>query len=174
MDDKDNSFEKAKEAALSFLSYGMRTEEQVRKRLAEKEFAKEETDRVIVFLKEFRYIDDFEYAVSYIEYAVSKHHGVRRIKDEMRKRGIDRNVIEDAFYEYENRASEFGTASGSEEERAFAEALRTASGKEIDDKLIAKAGRRLKTLGYESGAIYFALGKLMKMKGKKEDDFEQC
>ena len=78
----------------------MRTEEQVRKRLGDKGFVSEEADYVIAFLKEFGYIDDFEYAVSYIEYAAGKGHGARRIKDEMRRRGIDRNTIEDAFYEH--------------------------------------------------------------------------
>ena len=172
MDDKEKRFERAKETALNFLTHSMRTEEQVRKRLGDKGFVSEEADYVIAFLKEFGYIDDFEYAVSYIEYAAGKGHGARRIKDEMRRRGIDRNTIEDAFYEHENRASEFGSKVASEEERAFAEALRIVSGKEIDDKIIAKTGRRLKTRGYESGVIYSAVGKLMKMKGNGDDDFE--
>ena len=158
MDDKEKRFERAKETALNFLTHSMRTEEQVRKRLGDKGFVSEEADYVIAFLKEFGYIDDFEYAVSYIEYAAGKGHGARRIKDEMRRRGIDRNTIEDAFYEHENRASEFGS--------------KVASEKEIDDKIIAKTGRRLKTLGYESGVIYSAVGKLMKMKGNGDDDFE--
>ena len=46
------------------------------------------------------------------------------------------------------------------------------SGKDIDDKIIAKTGRRLKMLGYESGVIYSAVGKLMKMKGNGDDEFE--
>ena len=118
MDDKEKRFERAKETALNFLTHSMRTEEQVRKRLGDKGFVSEEADYVIAFLKEFGYIDDFEYAVSYIEYAAGKGHGARRIKDEMRRRGIDRNTIEDAFYEHENRASEFGSKVASEEERA--------------------------------------------------------
>lgn len=172
MDEKEKRFEKAKETALTFLLYGMHTEEQVRRKLLEKEFTQEETDEVIAYLAELRYIDDLEYAVSYIEYAVSKRHGVRRIKDEMRKRGLRRDTIDDAFYEYEKRVSEHGKEAESEDERALAEALRIADGREIDDKLIAKAGRRLKTLGYEGDAIYSALGALMKMKGRSEEDFE--
>ena len=170
MDEKELS--KAKEAALKFLSYGMKTEKQVADKLAEKEFAEDVIAGTITYLKELRYVDDMNYAQSYIKYAEAKGHGSRRIKDEMIKRGIDRFTVEDAFYEYEQIRRADGFEVMSEAERAEAEAMHIAEGKTVDDKLIAKVGRRLKTLGFESEAIYQAVGKVMKMKKNGENDFE--
>lgn len=170
MDEKELS--KAKDTALKFLSYGMKTEKQVADKLKEKDFAEEVIRDTLAYLKELRYIDDMNYAQSYIKYAEAKRHGARRIKDEMIKRGIDKFTVEDAFYEYEQTRTADGFEVMSEAERAEEEAMRIAEGKTVDDKLIAKVGRRLKTLGFESEAIYQAVGKVMKMKKNGEDDFE--
>ncbi len=162
--------EQAEKAALSFLSYGMRTEQQVRRRLIEKEFAAEIIDAVIEKLTGLHYLDDLEYAILYLEYAEQKRHGIRRIMEELKKRGISTLTAEDARYEYERRKKENGFEIESEAERAEKEACRLAAGREIDDKLIAKIGRRLKTLGYESDSIYHAVGRIMSMRNgvKKE------
>lgn len=175
MENRQEIFEKAKDAALTYLSYGMRTESQMRSRLKEKGFDKDDEaciiDDVIEFLKEYNFIDDLKYAVSYIEYGVSKGHGMIKIKNTLKERGIKRNDIEDAVYKYEKLLEEEKGSFESEQERALKEALKVIEGKEVDDKLVAKAGRRLKSRGFGSDAIYYALGRIMKMK-KDGDDFE--
>lgn len=172
---KEELFEKAKDAALSYLSFGMRTELQMRNKLKEKGFDKDDDaciiDDVINFLTEYGFIDDLKYAVSYIEYGVAKGHGMLKIKNTLRERGIDRNVIEDAVYEFEKLKEDEGESFLSEHERALAEALKTVDGKEVDDKLIAKVGRRLRSRGFGSDAVYYAVGCIMKMQ-KKGEEFE--
>ncbi|MBE6030085.1 MAG: regulatory protein RecX [Clostridiales bacterium] len=175
MGSREEVYEKAKDAALTYLSYGMRTESQMRNKLREKGFDNNGDeciiDDVIEFLKEYKYIDDLKYAVSYIEYGVSKGHGMLKIKNTLKERGIKRNDIEDAVYEYGKLLEEEDGAFESEHERALREAMKVADGKEVDDKLIAKVGRRLKSRGFGNDAVYYAVGQVMKMK-KDGDEFE--
>ena len=60
MDEKELS--KAKDTALKFLSYGMKTEKQVADKLKEKDFAEEVIRDTLAYLKDLRYIDDMNYA----------------------------------------------------------------------------------------------------------------
>ncbi len=169
-------FEKAKDAALTYLSYGMRPEAQMRTKLKEKGFGDLSEagiiDDVILFLNEYKLIDDEKYAVSYIEYALAKGHGTLKIKNALKERGVEKNTIDDAFEEYRRMNEENGEHVLSESERAVNEALKAACGMEIDDKLIAKIGRRLKSRGFESRAIYEAVGYLLRMKKSGEDECE--
>lgn len=173
---REETFEKIKDAALTYLSYGMRTEKQMRLKLKEKGFDKaaEECiiDDVIDFLKEYSFINDEKYAISYIEYAISKGHGRIKIRNALRERGINVNVIEDAFYEYEKQNDMNCEATMSEAERALNEAMKTVDGHDIDDKLIAKVGRKLKSRGFESEAIYYAVGRIMNMKKSENDELD--
>ena len=176
MDNRNEVYEKAKDAALTYLSYGMRTEKQMRTKLKEKGFDKEQDtciiDDVIDFLKEYKFLDDEKYAVSYIEYAQAKGHGMIKIKSELKNRGIDSFVIEDAVYEYRKMREEDGDAFDTEKDRALNEALKVVSGQEVDDKLIAKVGRRLKSRGFDNESVYYAVGQIMKMKKSGEEDYE--
>lgn len=179
MNDRNNeaeSFEKAKDIALTYLSYGMRTEIQVRDRLKEKScsggYDLSVIDDVLDFLREYGFVDDVKYAVSYIEYAVSKGHGMIKIRNSLKERGVKANSIEDAVYEYEKMKENDGEEVETEKERALKEALKVIEGNEIDDKLIAKVGRRLKSRGFDSEAVYYAVGAVMNRKRNGEEDFE--
>lgn len=145
------------DAACDYLSRLERTEAEVRDKLFEKGYEEDEIDEAVQKLNEAHYLDDHGFAVRYIEFALAKGRGMRRIRDELRRKGIDSFVVEDAVYEL---AEEGQLTEDSGRERALEQAQSIASGKEIDEKLIAKVGRRLQTQGFESGEIYYAIGKL--------------
>ena len=86
-EEKARTLEMAKASALTYLSYGMRTEWQVRRHLSEKGYS-EEAEESIRYLSELGYLDDLKYALLYLEYAVGKRHGMLRIRTELKRRGI--------------------------------------------------------------------------------------
>lgn len=97
---KEDQFYKAYQSALHYLSYGLRSEKEIRDNLIKKEFT-ENNDDVIEKLKSQRLIDDSEYAKSYVRTAARVNRkGPGVISQELRKRGIDPIKIENAMPEY--------------------------------------------------------------------------
>ena len=87
---------KAYQRALNYLSYGLRSEKEVRDDLKEKEF-EEQADEVIERLKEQRLIDDLEYAKSFVRTSANLNRkGPSVIQNELFRRGIDKLSIEEA------------------------------------------------------------------------------
>lgn len=98
----EDTFRKAYQRALNYLSYGLRSEKEVRDDLIEKEF-EEYTDEVIEKLKDQRLINDVEYAKAYVRTAANLNRkGPRVIQNDLKKRGIDELKIEEALPEYKH------------------------------------------------------------------------
>lgn len=96
----EDTFRKAYQRSLNYLSYGLRSEKEVRDDLIEKEFEEYVFD-VIQKLKEQRLINDLEYAKSYVRTAANLNRkGPRTIQNELKQRGIDELKIEEAMPEY--------------------------------------------------------------------------
>lgn len=83
----------ARDCALTLLEYRDRTEQEMRGKLREREYGAEEIEEAIAFLKEYRYIDDGEYARKYIR-THSGRKSVRRIRGELEQKGIEEELIE--------------------------------------------------------------------------------
>lgn len=88
---------KAKDKALKYLSYKMRSEKQVREKLEQGEFPKIIIDKVIQILKKYNYINDEEFAKAFIKDKLNiKGYGFFKISYELKKYGIQ----EDIFVKY--------------------------------------------------------------------------
>ena len=88
--------------AFDFLSYGDLSEKQLRDKLCRK-FSKELSADVANLFVERGYVDDLRLAKRYAEtFYVFKNMGLNRIKNELFRRGISKENIEDALSEYEN------------------------------------------------------------------------
>lgn len=79
--------------AVDYLGRGMKTSKQIKDYLVKKDFAPAVVDYVVQKLKEYRYIDDNEYARLFVEQN-SKNKGERRLKQELQQRGISREAAE--------------------------------------------------------------------------------
>lgn len=89
---------RAKERATHILEKADRTEDELRKKLLENYYPEKAIDAAIDRLKEYHYIDDLEYAKSYIRtYSDSKSMKVMKIK--LMEKGIRECDIEEAFSE---------------------------------------------------------------------------
>ena len=81
----------ASDEGLKYLQRRRRTEWEMRKHLAAKGYDEIEIDAAIEYLLSFRYIDDFVYALDYIEMSIGKGRGNMRIRRDLSDKGIDEN-----------------------------------------------------------------------------------
>lgn len=149
----------AYDVAAKYLSARMRTEHEVRARLTENGFDKSEAEVAIAELKALKYIDDYEYAFRYAEYAYEKKRVSRRILAELASRGVDGEIAKNALDDYVAEASVNERAIGMqivklEISNAKASELCDENGKPyISKRLHARIARKLESAGFAAGEI---------------------
>lgn len=91
---------KAQDTAINFLSYRMRTKKEIENKLREKDYSFEIIEKVTNFLEKYNYINDYQFAVSYVrECQKLKPKSKRMIKYELALKGIKEDIVEEAFLE---------------------------------------------------------------------------
>jgi regulatory protein len=154
----------ALEAASAYLASRMRTVQEVRKRLKDKEYDAAEAEEAVKELIDLGYLDDYAYAMRYYEYNREKRRGSLRAMRELLEKGVAEETVKNAKEDflYSNKVDEFSDA--------MTLALRDAEGKETDDKLIAKTARKLESRGFEKRDIIRVL-EALRRKGSTEEDY---
>ncbi|MBO4816622.1 MAG: RecX family transcriptional regulator [Clostridia bacterium] len=100
-------FDKAKTKILKYIVYKKRTEQEVRQKF-QKEFDDEMFEDIIEYLKDAKYIDDKEYIEKIINnFMVLKNLSNKELKYKLMVKGIERNLIEDYFYENKEELEEY-------------------------------------------------------------------
>ncbi len=158
--DYEKAIEKASEKAATYINIKPRTEFQMKKYLKEKGFEEEVVSEVVNQLKEYRYIDDIEYASMYFRYGFEKGRGVERIKRELAEKGVRSDDIAIAYEDLEEVPNQVDTAI------EIAQSI--ISGIDIDEleydekrKLQAKIGRRLMSRGFSSDVVYMVINRVL-------------
>jgi regulatory protein len=86
----------ATEVAIRALTSRLRSEREIRDRLRQKGFAAPVTDRAIEKLRDWRYLDDAEFAQFWVENRdANRPRGARLLEQELRFKGVDRATIEE-------------------------------------------------------------------------------
>ena len=100
-------FDKAKTKILKYIVYKRRTEQEVRQKF-QKEFEEEIFEDVIDYLKEAKYIDDNDYIIRIINnFQTLKNLSNKELKYKLMAKGLDKNIIEDYFYENKEELEEY-------------------------------------------------------------------
>jgi len=99
--------------ALDFLGYRARSEREVRDRLQRCDYGEETVEGVIVRLKELGYLDDEDFARLVVR-EKSRRYGPRRVSAELRRSGVDAEIVREAVDQ------EFAGRSEVEEARSVA------------------------------------------------------
>lgn len=104
MNDHDPDFYRFYNKALNFLSYRLRSEQEVRDNLLRKNkppnrFAKipskEIIEKIIIKLKDYKFIDDLEFSEWWIEQRLrSKPRSLRVLEMELKMKGISKDMID--------------------------------------------------------------------------------
>ncbi len=82
-----------RECALALLEFRDRTERELRQKLKEREYSAEEIEETVLFLKEYRYLDDEAYAGRYIR-ACAARKSRRQIRADLERKGVSREIID--------------------------------------------------------------------------------
>jgi len=97
----DEDLEQARQVALSYLAARDHSVRQVRDKLAEKKVRAELVDTVIEGLVEERILDDTAFARRWVQTRQhSRPSGARRFTDELGRKGIDAEVVEQVLAEF--------------------------------------------------------------------------
>ena len=178
LEPEDKELEKCKNTALRYITAQVKSEGQIADYLKRKGFLENHIKDTIQYLRDYNYVDDRMYCVMYYKEAARKGKGRRRIEQELLNKKISKSAIRDALDEFVSEENpeyqEMIEDVGSESERALAVGRKMLSqhlelGKPADKNFMAKVGRRLMSLGYDSSILYSVIGTLMK-EGKTSDD----
>ncbi|MBU0547676.1 MAG: recombination regulator RecX [Candidatus Omnitrophica bacterium] len=89
--------EKAKEYAFLLLKFRLRSEKELVQRLKQKGFSEELSRDTVNFLKDRQFIDDRVFAKGWVASRLKRPFGLRRIKQELVQKGLDKEIIEETF-----------------------------------------------------------------------------
>lgn len=93
----ESNLSKAKEKAFDIVTRKAVTEKELRDKLRDKGYDKTICDIVISTMQEYNYINDADYCERFFEYSVSKGWGRSKIKFELKRRGVEDDVISTAL-----------------------------------------------------------------------------
>lgn len=107
----DKEFTRAKNTAYRYLSIRPRSRAEIEHKLREKKFEDDVVRRVLAALETFGYVNDREFAGQWARSRVRlRGFGRRRIEQELRGKGIGRDIIDETFADLFEDASEADVA----------------------------------------------------------------
>lgn len=93
-----NDLDSAKRAAMDGIQRRKYTVFELTQKLIQKGFSQELATEACLYYEELGYLDDAHYAVCYIKDAIRlKGYGYRRIADDLRRRGVRQEIIDEAY-----------------------------------------------------------------------------
>jgi len=96
---EDKALEKTKSRALKILGSRQMSAKDISERLVQKGESEENASETVAWLQRIGAIDDALYAQSICRHYCSKSYGIARIKNELFKRGIPRDLWDEAMSE---------------------------------------------------------------------------
>lgn len=147
---------KAKNRALKFLSYRMRSTKEVMDKLKREGFQDFIIQDTIDYLEEYNLIDDLQFAKSFMKSKISNNtYGPEKIRYELYKKNIPKEIIEEVLNEYPDEYS-----------IAYELAAKKIKSYKTDDKrkLYGKLGSYLQQKGFSYGCILRVLEDILKQK----------
>ena len=137
----------AREAALRYLSYKPRTMRELETKLAQIGYQGAVIAKVINLMVKYGYIDDKQYTNDYINSRIRMgNYGLYRIKNELRKKGVDIEIIENGINSLENGYDEVLAIMGVLKQKKF-------DAKNIDGRELKRYTDMLARRGFSYASI---------------------
>lgn len=99
---KENEYLEAKKSTLRFLSVRNHSFKELERKLTRKKFNREIIHKVLNELTEQNYLNDYTFAEQFYSELKNKLFGPLKIKNEMMKRGLDKEIVEEITRDYFN------------------------------------------------------------------------
>lgn len=90
---REDEFIKGREAALRYIERSFKTVREVEDKLRDKDFTEETISRVIQLLHEYKLLDDFKYAETFMKEKL-RTRGIKKARFELINKGIDKSVMD--------------------------------------------------------------------------------
>lgn len=95
---QDNDIDAARTVAFRFLSHSARSRAEMEKRLRERDFSEPIVEQVLGEMEGLGYLDDADFARRWVEdRADRKGYGKSRLQAELNRKGIDRDLSDEAL-----------------------------------------------------------------------------
>ncbi|WP_138203123.1 recombination regulator RecX [Haloimpatiens lingqiaonensis] len=94
---EEDNYLNGKNYSLKVIEKTYKTEKEIRDKLYKKEYGDKVVDRIICFLKEYKFLDDNKYTEAFIKDRMNKY-GKNKIKYDLIKKGIDEDSIIEKLY----------------------------------------------------------------------------
>ncbi|MEI6831447.1 MAG: regulatory protein RecX [Candidatus Omnitrophota bacterium] len=91
---KPSSLQEAKEYSFLLLKFRLRSEKELASRLRQKKFSEAIIQVTLNFLKDKQFIDDQIFAQGWVAFRLKRPFGLRRIRQELVQKGLDKEIIE--------------------------------------------------------------------------------
>ena len=88
--------------AFGLIKFRPRSEYELRQRLKRRGFSEPAIEETLLFLKEQGFVDDLEFARIWVESRIKKPLGINRLKQELKIKGIGKDIIEQALESVSN------------------------------------------------------------------------
>jgi regulatory protein len=148
-------FQKAQHTALSLLARRRHSREEVRRKLVARGFEPSIVEKVLSECERLHYIDDETAADFYAAELVRKHFGLLRIRDAMRARGFDQDLINRTIDAHELLEREPKLAAAAVEKK-WSALHREADGRKRREKIVLF----LRSRGFRQPAISAVLDQM--------------
>ncbi|WP_035291470.1 recombination regulator RecX [Clostridium sp. KNHs214] len=89
---EEDNYLNGKNYALKVIEKTYKTEKEIRDKLYKKEYGYKAVDRIIAFLKKYKFLDDYKYTETFIKDRIIKY-GKNKIKFDLIKKGIEEDLI---------------------------------------------------------------------------------
>ncbi len=142
---------RAKLRAMNLLQKKSYTEKQLRDKLSEGLYPEEIIDEAISYVKSYRYLNDYQYALDYIEYN-AENKSLRRIEQDLYRKGIDKATWNMAKNTWES------DGGSQDEQKMLAQLLEKKHySRNCDDKEKQRIYAFLLRKGYSSASVLKAM-----------------
>jgi regulatory protein len=135
--------EQIKKYVLKLLSYRPYTCFEIKQKLKQKNFSEEEIEETVAFLKEKQLLDDRRWAREWLQERVrNKPRGKSLLKEELRKRGIPPQIIEEEIKKIFKEVKEIDLASQLLEKKFLSKKLEKIEKEKIKSQIYSFLTRR--------------------------------
>ena len=132
--------------ATKYISSRLKTEQQIKDYLYKKEYHKQTVEKVVEKMKEYKIIDDKNYAESYAK--SNPNFSKNKLKQKLFSSGIKSDIVDESLFEIDDNES------------CFKNAEKFLRNKVMDKQTIEKLIRRLQGMGYTWEIIKSTLNRL--------------
>lgn len=103
---KEELLQRARDYAFLLLKFRMRSEKELYQRLKKKKFDEAIARETLSFLKDKGFLDDNLFTRNWIESRLKRSQGLRKIKEELKLKGVDQGIIAAHFARLKSDYSE--------------------------------------------------------------------